>query len=50
MPSPYTYNVGKHSGQIHLYLSEKQVTIEKERPVRKNFREFAYMNIYSEKN
>ena len=43
-------NVGKHSEQIHPYLREKQATIEKERPIRKNFSEFAYMNIYSENN
>ncbi|MCX6641767.1 MAG: nitroreductase family protein [Candidatus Bathyarchaeota archaeon] len=40
-------NVGKHSAAISPLLSEKQIVTEKERPLRKIFEEYAYMNRYS---
>ena len=40
-------NVGKHSAVISPLLSEKQIATEKERPPRKSFEEYAYINRYS---
>lgn len=39
-------NVGKHSDAISPLLSEKQIATEKERPPRKNFEEYSYINRY----
>jgi nitroreductase len=40
-------NVGKQSNTISSLLSEKQIATEKERPQRKIFEEYAYINKYS---
>jgi len=38
--------IGKHSDKIDPILSEKQIEAEKERPKRKQFDEFVYINRY----
>lgn len=38
--------VGKHSDEINPVLSEKQIEAEKNRPERKNLREFVFLNRY----
>ena len=38
--------VGKHSNEIKGELTEKQVEIEQERPPRKSFNEFTWLNSY----
>jgi len=51
IPEEYTVvtliNVGRKTDVIHSYLSEKQAEIERERPVRKPLREYAYRNTYN---
>jgi nitroreductase len=39
-------NIGKHSDKINPYLTDKQIRSESERPPRKKFDEFAYLNLY----
>lgn len=39
--------VGKHSEEIRDELSEKQAEVEKERPERMDFKEFAWIDSYS---
>jgi nitroreductase len=40
-------NIGKHGTVVNPLLSEKQIIAEKERPVRKIFEEYSYLNKYS---
>ncbi len=40
-------NIGKHSAVISPLLNEKQMISEKERPARKSFEEYSYLNKYS---
>jgi nitroreductase len=40
-------NIGKHSTVVNPLLSEKQIIAEKERPARKSFEEYSYLNKYS---
>jgi nitroreductase len=40
-------NVGRHSGSIHPYLTEKQASIEAERPPRKTFEAYASIDRYA---
>jgi nitroreductase len=39
-------NVGKHADVLHDLLTESQKEVEKERPPRKSFEEFAYVDRY----
>jgi nitroreductase len=51
IPAEYTVvtliNVGRKAAEIHPYLSEKQAEIERERPARKQLREYAFHNAYA---
>ena len=40
-------NVGRHSDRIHPYLTEKQAAIEAERPPRKAFEAYAWIDKYT---